>query len=134
MGGADMGGREEGVEGGDVFQECGPAAGESDGFDEVNDDVRGEEDGVMEGVSYAGEDVAHLAVAVERGGGGKSVLDSFDDVLDDFDVDLGSLAGVAEGGSCHAGMIRGVGEKWNSLRGTKRNGGDLRLEALGCRL
>jgi hypothetical protein len=36
-------------------------------------------------------------------------------------VDLGSLAGVAEGWSCHAGMIRGEGAGWNSHRGTKRN-------------
>jgi hypothetical protein len=33
---------EEGVEGGDVFDECGPASGESDGLDEVHDDVGGE--------------------------------------------------------------------------------------------
>ena len=45
---------EQGVEGGDVSHECGPASGESDGFEEVNDDVRGEEDGVVEGVSYPG--------------------------------------------------------------------------------
>ena len=115
-----MGFEEAGVEGGDVFYECGPAAGESDGFDEVHDDVRGEEDGVVEGVPYAGEDVAHLAVAVERGSGWKGFLDNLDDVLDDFEVDLGSLAGVAEGGSCHGGMIRDEGEEWNSRRGTKR--------------
>jgi hypothetical protein len=93
--------------------------------------VRGEEDGVVEKVLYPAEDVAHLAVAVERCGGGKSVLDSLDDVLDDFEVDLGSLAGVAEGGSCHAGMIRDERVKWNSLGGTKRTVGDLRLEAGG---
>jgi len=85
---------EQGVEGGDVSHECGPASGESDGFDQVDNDVRCEEDGVVEGVLYAGEDVPHLAVAVERCGGGKSVLDSLDHVLDDFEVDLGSLAGV----------------------------------------
>jgi hypothetical protein len=82
--------------------------------------VRGEEDGVVEGVFYAGEDVAHLSVAVERGGGGESVLDSVDDQLDDFEVDLGSFAGVVEGGRCHGGMIREVGAEWNSRRGTKR--------------
>jgi hypothetical protein len=80
--------------------------------------VRGEEDGVVEGVLYPGEDVAHLSVAVERGGGGKGFLNNFDDVLDDFEVELGMLAGVGEFGRCHGGMIRGVGEKWNSRRGT----------------
>jgi hypothetical protein len=54
-------------------------------------------------------------------------LDNLDDVLNDFEVDLGSLAWVAEGWSCHGGMIGEVGEKWNSRRGTKRTGGDLRL-------
>jgi hypothetical protein len=85
---------DQGVEGGGILYECGPAAGEPDGSNEVNDDVRGGEDGVVEGVFYPGEDVAHLSVAVERCGGGKSVLDSFDHILDDFEVDLGSLAGV----------------------------------------
>jgi hypothetical protein len=122
-----VGFEEEGVEGGDVLDECGPAAGESDGFDEVHDDVRGEEDGVVEDVLYAGEDVAHLLMAVERGSGGKSLLDNLDNVLDDFEVDLGSLAWVAEGWSFHAGMIRDEGAGWNSLRGTKGNVGDLRL-------
>ena len=102
---------EEGVEGGDVFYECGPAPGESDGFDEVYDDVGGEEDGVMEKVLYSGEDVAHLLVAVEGCGGGISLLDSLDDVLDDFEVGLGSLAWVAEGWSCHGGIIGEAGEK-----------------------
>ena len=120
---------EEGVEGGDVFCECGPAPGESGSLDQVNDDVRGEEDGVVEGVSYAGEDVAHLAVAVERCGGGESVPDSLDDFLDDIEVELGMFAGVGEFGRCHGGMIRGAGEKWNSLAGTKGNVEDLRLEA-----
>jgi len=82
--------------------------------------VRGEEDGVVEGVSYADEDVAHLSVAVEGCGGGKGFLNNFDDVLDDFEVDLGSFAGVVEGGRCHGGIIREVGEEWNSHRGTKR--------------
>jgi hypothetical protein len=109
---------EEGIEGGDVFDECGPAAGESGGFDEVNNDVGGEEDGVVEGVSYADEDVAHLAVAVEGCGGGISVLDSLDHALDDFEVVLGSLAGVVWVGSCHGGMIRDEGRGWNSRRGT----------------
>jgi len=95
------------VEGGDVFDECGPAAGESDGFDQVNNDVRGEEDGVVEGVLYAGEDVAHLAVAVEGCGGGISLLDRLDHVLDDFEVGLGSLAGVVWVGSCHGGDHKG---------------------------
>jgi archaellum component FlaC len=90
--------------------------------------VRGEEDGVVEGVSYADEDVAHLSVAVERGGGGESVLDSLDDQIDDFEVDLGSFAGVVEGGGCHGGIIREVGEEWNSRRGTKRTLLGLRLE------
>jgi hypothetical protein len=35
-------------------------------------------------------------------------------------VDLGSFAGVVEGGRCHGGIIREVGEEWNSHRGTKR--------------
>ena len=120
-------GRGEGGEGGDVFDECSPASGESDGFDEVDDDVRGEEDGVVEGVLYAGEDVAHLAVAVEGCGGWKSVSDSFDDVLDDFEVDLGSLAWVGEFGRCHGGMIREEGRGWNSRRGTKRTLSGFRL-------
>jgi hypothetical protein len=83
--------------------------------------VRGEEDGVVEGVLYPGEDVAHLSVAVERGSCGESVLDHVDDQIDDFEVDLGSFAGVVEGGRCHGGMIREVREGWNSHRGTKRN-------------
>jgi hypothetical protein len=111
---------EEGVEGGDVFHECGPAAGESDGFDEVHDDVRGEEDRVMEGVLYAGEDIAHLSVAVEGGGGGISLLDSLDDFLEDIKVELGMFTGVGEFGRCHGGMLKGAGEEWNSLRDTKR--------------
>ena len=111
---------EEGVEGGDVLDEFGPASGVSDSFDEVHDDVRSEKDGVVEGVFYPGEDVAHLAVTVERCGGGKSLLDNLDDVLDDFEVDLGSLAWVAEGWSCHAGMIGEAGGEWNSRRGAKR--------------
>ena len=112
---------EQGVEGGDVSHECGPASGVSDGLDEVHDDVGGEEDGVVEGVLYPGEDVAHLLVAVEGCGGWISLLDSLDDVLDDFEVGLGSLAGVVEGGRCHGGMIRDEGRGWNSHRGTKRN-------------
>ena len=111
---------EEGVEGGDVFHECGPAPGESDGFDEVHDDVRCEEDGVVEGVLYPGEDVAHLAVAVEVCGGGESVPDSVDDYLEGFEVELGLFAGVSEFGRCHGGMIRDEGRGWNSRRGTKR--------------
>ena len=78
---------EEGVEGGDVFYESGPAPGVSDAVDEVDDDVGGEEDGVVEGVPYADEDVAHLSVAVEGCGGGESVLDSLDDFLDDVEVE-----------------------------------------------
>ena len=125
---------EEGVEGGDVFHECGPAPGEPDGLDQVDNDVRGEEDGVVEGVLYPGEDVAHLSVAVEGGGGWKGFLNNFDDVLDDFEVDLGSLAGVAEGWSCHGGMIRDEGEEWNSHRGTKRTLLGFRLEVEDCGL
>jgi hypothetical protein len=89
--------------------------------------VGGEEDGVVEGVFYAGEDIAHLSVAVERGSGGKSVPDSFDDLVDDFEVELGMFAGVGEFGGCHGGMIREEWEEWNSRRGAKRNLGDLRL-------
>jgi hypothetical protein len=37
-----VGFEEAGVEGGDVFYECGPAPGEPDRFDEIDDDVRGE--------------------------------------------------------------------------------------------
>jgi len=82
--------------------------------------VRGEEDGVVEGVLYAGEDVAHLEVAVEVRSAGEGFVDGLNHVLDDFEVGLGSLAGVVGVGSCHGGMIREVGAKWNSHRGTKR--------------
>ena len=70
---------EEWVEGGEVFYECGPASGVSGSFDEVDDDVCGEEDGVVEDVPYADEDVAHLSVAVEGCGGGESVPDHIGD-------------------------------------------------------
>ena len=122
-----MGFEEAGVEGGDVLDECGPAPGEPDGFDEVDDDVGSEEDGVVEGVPYAGEDVAHLLVAVEGCGGGERVLDNLDDFLDDIEVKLGMFAGVGEFGRCHGGMIMEEGEEWNSRRGTKGNVEDLRL-------
>ena len=80
----------------------------------------GEQDGVMEGVLYASEDVAHLLVAVEGCGSWEVLLDGSDDVLGGFEVVLGSLAEVLESGRCHGGMIRGWGAGWNSLRGTKR--------------
>ena len=112
---------EEGVEGGDVLDEFGPASGVSDSFDEVHDDVRSEKDWVVEGVFYPGEDVAHLAVTVERCGGGEGFVDGLNHVLDDFEVGDGSLAGVVGCGRCHGGMIREVGEEWNSRRGTKRS-------------
>ena len=115
-----MGFEEAGVEGGDVFDERGPATGVPRGFDEVDDDVGGEEDGVVEGVPYADEDVAHLSVAVEVGGGGESVPDHIGDYVEGFEVELGLFAGVSEFGRCHGGMIREVREKWNSRRGTKR--------------
>ena len=75
---------------------------------------------MVKGVFYPGEDVAHLLVAVERCGGGESVLDKVDDQIDDFEVDLGSFAWVVKGGRCLGGIIREVGEEWNSHRGTKR--------------
>jgi len=82
--------------------------------------VGGEEDGVVKGVFYAGEDVSHLLVAVEGGGGGESVPDHIDDYLEGFEVELGLFAGVNEFGRCHGGMIREEGRGWNSRRGTKR--------------
>ena len=80
----------------------------------------GEEDGVVKGVFYAGEDVAHLLVAIEGGGGGESVPDHIDDYLEGFEVELGLFAGVSEFGRCHGGMIREEGRGGNSRRGTKR--------------
>jgi hypothetical protein len=47
-------------------------------------------------------------------------LDKVDDQIDDFEVDLGSFAWVVKGGRFHGGIIREVGEEWNSHRGTKR--------------
>ena len=78
--------------------------GVSGGFDEVHDDVRGEEDGVVEGVFDAGEDVAHLEVAVEVRSAGEGFVDGLNHVLDDFEVSDGSLAGVVGVGSCHGGI------------------------------
>jgi hypothetical protein len=81
--------------------------------------VRGEEYGVVEGVLYSAQDVAHLAVAVECGGVGKGILDDFDHFLGDFEVDLGFLAEFVDVGRCHAATIRDEGVKWNSLTATK---------------
>ena len=82
--------------------------------------MRGEEDGVVEGVFDAGEDVAHLEVAVEVRSAGEGFVDGLNHVLDDFEVGDGSLAGVVGCGEAHGGMIRDEGRGWNSHRGTKR--------------
>ena len=121
VGRARRAGGEEGVEDVDVFDDCGPAAGIVYGFGEIDDNVEGEENGVVEEVLYLAEEVGELAVARERAGCGEGVLKEFEESFGDFEVGLGTVAEVLELGRGHGGDDRGGGGKKGIPGGEQKN-------------